>query len=264
MERFDIIRIIILAAGAVILLWFALPLIVTHNLNIGAATGIGIGLILIIYGLLGRRINALIVRGWHTTGGRILEIVLIAICVIIIGLAAAASAAMISAAHTPVSPGSTVIVLGARVYQDRPSTAMAARLEAACEYLSENPDSVCIVSGGQGKDEPCTESSVMYSYLVQRGIDPERIYMEDKSTNTQENMEYSMEIIKENGLSTDIAVATDGYHEYRAMNYAREAGQKAGVEPGSIGAVPAATAWWLFPTGTVREMYGILEQWFLK
>ena len=246
-----------LAAGVVFLAWFLLPVLVTHNLNIGALTGAGIGIILIIYGIFGRQINSLIAKGWHSAAGRIIEILLAAICVCIIGLAVATSVAMISGVSKMAQPGSTVIVLGARVYQDRPSTAMAGRLKAAYEYLQENPDSICIVSGGQGKNEPCTESSVMYSWLIKRGIGPARIYMEDKSTDTRENLRFSKQIIEENNLNPVVALATDGYHEYRALQYAKEEGLEAG-------AVPAATVWWLFPTGCVREMYGILEQWFLK
>ena len=47
-----------------------------------------------------------------------------------------------------------IIVLGAMVKEDGPSSILAARLNCALRYLEENPDTIVIVSGGQGKDEP--------------------------------------------------------------------------------------------------------------
>jgi len=257
MLKYEIIRIILLIIGIILFAWFFLPVLVTRNFNIGAVTGTAVGVLLIIYAFWFHKINSFIASGWRTTGGRIAEILLLIVCAAIISLAAATSAAMIKAASTSAPPGSTCIVLGARVYQDRPSTAMKSRLDAAYDYLISNPDSACIVSGGQGKNEPCTESSVMYSYLVQKGIDPDRIYQEDRSTDTQENLIFSKAVIEENDLNPTVVLATDGYHEYRALKYA----ERAGLEAGSV---PAHTVWWLFPTGAVREMYGILEMWFLK
>ncbi len=97
----------------------------------------------------------------------------------------------------------------------------------------------------------------MYAYLVERGIDEERIYIEDQSTDTVENIQYSMKIIEENNLNDNAAIVTSDYHVYRSLVYAEREGLNA------VG-IPAATQWWIYPVSVVREMYGILEQWFLK
>ena len=244
--------------GVILLIWSVIPLVITGNFkNIGTLTCLGISVLLIIYSIWMNPINKLLASAWHTVAGKIIEIILLAACAIIIALAIATGVSMISAVNRKAEPGCTVIVLGARVYQNRVSTALKTRLDAATRFLNENPDSVCIVSGGQGANEPCTESSVMYDYLVARGIAPERIYTEDRSTDTDENIRFSRKVIEENGLNPVIGLATDGYHEYRALKYAENAGLTAG-------AIPAGTIWWLAPTSIVREMYGILEQWFLK
>ncbi len=47
-----------------------------------------------------------------------------------------------------------IIVLGARVDENGPSGSLRQRISAARVYLEENPDTVCIASGGQGEDEP--------------------------------------------------------------------------------------------------------------
>lgn len=253
----NVLKVIFIIVGVVLLLWFLIPAFLTGNPNIGSFTGIGLGILCLLYGIWYHPVNRFFVMLWRTVPGKILEIVLIVICAGILALAAATSIAMISAASNTAEPGSTVIVLGARVYKDRVSLTMANRLDAAFEYLQKNPDSRCIVSGGQGKNETVTEASMMYRYLVAKGVDESRIFLEDASTDTQENLAFSKAIIEENGLNPVVGLATDGYHEYRALKYADRAGIRAG-------AIPARTVWWLFPTSIVREMYGILEQWLLR
>ena len=81
-----------------------------------------------------------------------------------------------------------IIVLGAQVKENGPSVALKFRLDAAYDYLVENESTVCIVSGRQGVNEPCSEAQGMKEYLEQKGIAPERIIMEDKARNTAENI----------------------------------------------------------------------------
>ena len=45
-----------------------------------------------------------------------------------------------------------ILVLGARVDENGPSGSLRQRISAARVYLEENPDTVCIASGGQGED----------------------------------------------------------------------------------------------------------------
>ena len=40
----------------------------------------------------------------------------------------------------------------------------------------------------------------MYQYLVSKGIDPHRLYQEDKSTSTRENILFSYQLIKKENL----------------------------------------------------------------
>ena len=251
------IRKMIAVIGFILLAWFVIPAFLTGTFNIGSATGTIISLILIIYGLWGGWINALLRLIWKSVPGKIfLSIIIIAI-IGILGLAAATTVSMIKGNSKAAQPGATVVVLGCRVYDDHISLTLKARLDAAIDYLNENPDSACIVSGGQGPNESHTEASAMYEYLVEKGISPDRIYIEDQSTDTHENLLYSKAIIQKEGLNPVTAIATNDYHMYRALKISEKYGYDAG-------ALPAKTLWWLFPTNYVREMYGILEMWFLK
>lgn len=163
----------------------------------------------------------------------------------------AVSASMVTAIVKTPEPQSTVVVLGCKVNGKNPSLMLRKRLEAAYRYLEEHPDVPCIVSGGQGPNEGISEAQCMYDYLTEHGIDSSRIYMEDKSTNTDENIRFSQKIIEENKLNETLAIATDGFHELRAAIIA----QKNGVE--TVGAIPANTPFYLLPTYWVREWFAI-------
>jgi len=93
------------------------------------------------------------------------------------------------------------IVFGAKVKPDGPAKTLASRLDAAVAAMEEDSRAVCIVSGGQGPDEPFTEASCMRDYMAARGISPDRIFLEEKATDTRENIAYSLRLIDELGLS---------------------------------------------------------------
>lgn len=58
-----------------------------------------------------------------------------------------------------------IIVLGAQVYEHGPSVVLRYRLDKAVEYLEDNPGTKCIVTGGQGYNEPFPEAVGMAEYL---------------------------------------------------------------------------------------------------
>lgn len=131
-----------------------------------------------------------------------------------------------------------VIVLGAKVNGHAPSVTLAERINAAYAYLQKNPDTVCIVSGGKGDGENISEAQCMYESLVEKGIDPQRIWMEDKAVSTWENLHFSLRMIQEKTGSRPekVAIVSSEYHLFRAGLFADECG----VE--SVG-IPAKTAW---------------------
>jgi len=161
---------------------------------------------------------------------------------------------MIKAATNTSDSPATLVVLGCKVNGERPSRMLGERLEAAYEYLNAHPDALCVVSGGKGEDEGISEAECMSRYLVEKGIDESRIYKEDKSTSTRENLQFSYQIIKDNGLNPAVAIVTNEFHEYRAGEIAK----KLGID---FSAVSANTNLWLLPTYYIRELYGILYEW---
>lgn len=158
-------------------------------------------------------------------------------CVIALGTSLLIGIAIFICQVPTVSPDSsaaqpvTVVVMGARAKKSGPSRILKGRLDAAAAYLRANEEASCIVTGGQGENEPITEAKQMEAYLISMGTLESRIYPEDKALNSRENIAYSQKIIEEEGLPQSVVIVTDRFHLYRSMQNARDAGftQVAGV-----------------------------------
>ncbi|MDE7232920.1 MAG: YdcF family protein [Lachnospiraceae bacterium] len=144
-----------------------------------------------------------------------------------------------------------IIVLGAQMKPAGPSAVLKFRLDAAYEYLTANENTLCVVSGGQGANEPCTEASGMYDYLVEKGIAPERILMEDKSTDTSENIAYSAALI--GGTDHEVGIVTNNFHVFRGVMLARHAGFE------NACGISARSNIYFQPNNLVREFFGIMK-----
>ncbi len=116
------------------------------------------------------------------------------------------------------APVSAVIVLGAGVNGETPSLTLRTRIDAAAAYLEEHPDVPVVLSGGQGPGEAITEAECMRRALVRRGADESRLYPEERSTSTQENLRYSRAILEELGVdpAQRVAIVTSDFHLCRA------------------------------------------------
>ena len=248
------IRLVLFLFGAAGFTGLVMPLIKRRILNIGNAAGLSVCTILMLYALFMPYVNLVIGKWWQKKFGKlVLSIIGMGITAGIV-LVLVITVCMVKALSVKPAQNATAVILGCRVYGDRPSLILTERMDAAVSYLNENTDAVCIASGGQGADEDISEAECIYSYLVENGISPERIYTENQSTSTRENFAYSYEIIKENSLPQEIAIVTNEFHAYRAGIIAGKLGL-------SYGAVPAKTARWLLPTYYARELFGVLYEW---
>ncbi|GGP81954.1 YdcF family protein [Saccharothrix coeruleofusca] len=151
-----------------------------------------------------------------------------------------------------------IVVLGAGVPQGRVQPLLAARLNRAAELyrreLAAGARPVVVTSGGQGPDEPASEASVMAGYLHARGIPPEAVVEEDRSTSTWENLRYSADLLAARGLEGRLLVVTSNYHVLRAAVLSRRLGLRADVRG-------ARTAWYFLPNAFVREFVALLAQY---
>lgn len=144
-----------------------------------------------------------------------------------------------------------IIVLGAQMKEKGPSAVLKFRLDKAYEYLTANKDTVCIVSGGQGRNEPCSEAEGMYRYLIDRGIEPERIVKEDQSTDTSENIAYSAALIGDPGSS--VGIVTNNFHVFRGVHLAKAADFQ------DVYGIAARSNVYFQLNNLVREFFGVLK-----
>lgn len=117
-----------------------------------------------------------------------------------------------------------IVVLGAKVNRNGPSVSLWDRICAAYTYLEEHPDTIAVVSGGQGTDEPITEAECMYRELVNLGIDPKRIWIEDEATSTWENINFTLDLIEEKTgqRPQKLGILSSEYHLFRASLFAKK------------------------------------------
>lgn len=115
-----------------------------------------------------------------------------------------------------------LIILGARVKGTDPSLALAARIDAAAGYLRKNTGTIVIASGGKGPGEDISEAESIKRELVAKGINESRIILEDRSTDTYENIRFSKKLIPSSaklGL-----IVSNNFHMYRALSIAHDQG----------------------------------------
>ena len=90
------------------------------------------------------------------------------------------------------------------------------------QYLEKNPDTKAVLSGGQGKGEAVSEAKAMYDYLTGHGISGERLILEDRSTNTKENLDFSLKKI--GGLNKSVGIVTNNFHVFRGVAIGKKCG----------------------------------------
>ena len=249
-RRCAVWRAVIGALFALFLLYSLLPIPAGHD-HVGVWVCLGVA----VAGIVGAAAWPVL---WRLVTKRkaVLYVVVALMCVaaLLVVLFLVASGFMVAGALSRPEEADkpvTVVVLGAAIHGDRPSRMLADRLRVAADYLAAHPEAVCVVSGGQGDDEDYPEGAVMKNYLVELGIEPDRVFTEEVSTNTYENLAFSLDIIAREGLPADLLIATQEFHQFRAAQYARRAGA------GSVYALPCATPWYAVVGYWVREFAAI-------
>ncbi len=224
---------------------------------------VGLGALSIAYGLLmavlypaGGFFLVWLALGAALAAAGLVERVRLAICAVclVVLLAVGGLSALIAttAAATPPAGLDCLVVLGAGLRPDgTPTETLRYRLDAALAYLEENPETVCIVSGGQGFGESCTEADAMATYLTQSGLDESRVTKEETSTTTVENIRNSSELLD---ADATVAIVTNDFHLYRALRIAHRNGL-----PDAYGLAARTNPLYL-PQATLRECAAIVKE----
>ncbi len=188
----------------------------------------------------------------------------------------------IAARFVPDRNKDLIIVLGCGVRPDgTPTPLLRGRADRALAFREQQlaetgKDLIFIASGGKGSDEAVSESTAIRNYLIGQGIAPERVYEENASTSTFENMKFSRQVILKlladgtlpGGAIVDdphaakptplprelhVAFSTTNYHVFRSGLFARRVKMRAQ-------GMGASTKWYFWPNAAVREFVGLLTE----
>lgn len=127
-----------------------------------------------------------------------------------------------------------VILLGGGIDKDGnlPKTVQL-RVDMAYEYMKKHENVKCVVTGGTLKWLPYPEGPEIKKQLIKRGIEKDRIYVEDKALDTIQNLQKSVILLseKENKsideiLKSKIVIITSDFHLRRAERLAKKMGFK--------------------------------------
>ena len=127
---------------------------------------------------------------------------------------------MILAGKAAPSDCAYVLVLGSEVN----SVSLQERIDYALGYLTEHPDTVAVLSGGKTGDSPLTEAEAMRQALTEGGIDPNRLWLEDRANSTWTNLGYCMALLEQRigSCPARVGILTHDFHMFRATMLAGE------------------------------------------
>ena len=142
--------------------------------------------------------------------------------ILIIGLAVAFTVCEIKASkgNTKVPPD-VLLILGCRVRGNEAEETLMMRIEKAAEYLKENKQTVAVACGGiVHKDQLKSEAEVIREELIRRGVEAERIILEDKSKTTAQNFINAGKLLSLEGKR--VAFLSSEFHLMRASMIAKK------------------------------------------
>ncbi len=184
-------------------------------------------------------------------------------CLLVIGVLYAGLVAFVAVsgyANPPTGQEKVLVVLGAGLRRDKPSTLLRYRLDKAYDYAMAHPDVFVVTSGGQGRDEWVPEGQAMRDYLIEKGLPPERVVAENASTSTEENFSLSLGLLRQYGFdeNTPIVYVSNAFHCYRAGCYAKRAGFT------QVTSLPSTTPWRSVLPCYLREALALAYYWVFK
>ena len=153
-----------------------------------------------------------------------------------------------------------ILILGCQIREDGGLTKLLqSRVDRALKFAKmqkekTGKDIVFVPSGGKGDDEVIAEAEAMNNYLLEQGIAPDHILVENRSVNTYENFRNSLQLIKEHSHDrpVNIAFSTTNYHVFRSGVLARGMG----IDAQGIG---AATRSYFWINAFIREFVAVLN-----
>lgn len=145
----------------------------------------------------------------------------------------------------PPAAADAVLVLGRELVDDRPTVEFEARLAHAHELLRAGWAPRIVISGGMTGRATRSEAAAGRDLLLARDVASERLWIEERSRFTLENLFNVREALRAHGLRR-ILLVSDPLHLARAATMARGLGLEFRCSP-AFGSPPrrGSAGWWL-------------------
>ncbi len=152
-----------------------------------------------------------------------------------------------------------LVVLGFQLNPDGSmKEELLGRLQVAKACAEKYPNAFIVCTGGgTAADNPAaTEAGRMAQWLLDSGIAPERVLVEDRSLTTAQNAVYTFELLKERCPQVrELAIISSDYHIATGMLlFGAEAVLEA-ERPGTEALKVVSNAAWPAPNGTLSSMF---------
>lgn len=126
------------------------------------------------------------------------------------------------------------VVLGAAVWpKNQPSPSLRGRLNKAFELYEEGKVNKIQLTGGNAPGE-LTEAQVGYNYLVDKGVLPRDLMLEEKTSSTSEQISFIKTNLMNKKNQYDVFVISDNFHLPRVLEICKFYNIKVNLVPSDV------------------------------
>jgi len=120
-------------------------------------------------------------------------------------------------------PVDAIVVLGTAQFNGRPGPVLRARLDRALAVHEAGYAPLIVVTGGRAPGDQFTEAEAARDYLVERGVPPEAILLENEGRDSWESMRGVAALLAARDRPR-VLLVSDGFHLLRLKLMARDLG----------------------------------------
>lgn len=154
-------------------------------------------------------------------------------------------------------PADAIVVLGTAQWNGYPGPVLRARLDHALDLYRQGLAPVLVVTGGRMPGDEFTEAEAAQAYLIEQGVPPEAILLENEGRNSWESMRGVRDLAASAGIGR-VLLVSDGFHLFRLKLMARDLGLDAAASPATGSPIrPGSGGEFGY---MVREAAGVVEQ----
>ena len=132
------------------------------------------------------------------------------------------------------------------------------RLNVALACAEKYPQALIACTGGgtAAENDSVTEAGKMAEYLMEQGVAPERIIVEDRSQTTAQNAVFTLEILRDKHPATrQLAIISSDYHIATGVLLFSAQAILSAEDPGEETFRVVSNAAWPAPSGSLSSMF---------